>query len=176
MTFSYFGNFKTFGYLLSCSAIIVHFAFTQFIMLEKDYKWVVTILSLWSFANLTTETDGLFFKEMAGAKNIVKVTLAAFFVISTTCLYFWLCQGSQLIKDVYEKQEKRKILKQYGRAEYNSDEEDQDDSETQDSSASEKEDDDGVVPLDKIKSKVAKVNSEGDEKRERFLSGRFGQE
>jgi hypothetical protein len=127
MTLSYFGNWKTFGFLLSFFAVISHFMVTDFIMLEKDYRWIVITLCLWAMFNLTTEVDGLFFREMKGSKNIIKISLASFFIVSTTCLFFVLTQLSQFIKKVSERQEIRKILKEYGRATYNSNDDNDDD-------------------------------------------------
>jgi hypothetical protein len=126
MTVSYFLNFKTLAFLFSYSAILAHFFVSDFIMLEKDYKWLIITLSLWAMFNLTTEVDGLFFREMKGAKNIIKISLAGFFIVSTTCLYFVLTALSQWIKKVSERQEIKKILKKYGRATYNS-QDDEDD-------------------------------------------------
>lgn len=94
MALSYFLNFKTIAFLLTYLVVLCHFFLTDFILLEKDYKWIIVTLSLWAMFNLTTEVDGLFFREMKGAKNIIKISLASFFIISTTCLYFVLTQVS----------------------------------------------------------------------------------
>lgn len=111
MTVSYFFNFKTLAFLFSYGAILAHFLVIEFIMLEKDYKWIIITLSLWAMFNLTTEVDGLFFREMKGAKNIIKISLAGFFIVSSTSLYFVLTAVSQWVKKVSERQEIRKILK-----------------------------------------------------------------
>ena len=60
-------------------------------MLERDYKWIVMTLCVWAMANLTVEMDGLFFNEMKGAKNIIKISLAGFLIVAATCMYFVIC-------------------------------------------------------------------------------------
>ena len=102
---------KTPAFLLSFTAILAHFFLVNFILLERDYKWIMAVLSGWVLANLATEVDGLFFSQMQGAKNSVKISLAAFFIVATTCLYFVLSKVSQSIKGIREKHERKRILR-----------------------------------------------------------------
>jgi hypothetical protein len=94
MSWAYFLRLKTLAFLLSYISINTHFYLVNFILLETDYKWIIASLGLWAFANLTVEADGLFFSEMTGAKNIVKVSLSAFFILASICFYFVLCRYS----------------------------------------------------------------------------------
>lgn len=80
-------------------------------------------LVVWAIFNLTVESDGLFFNQMKGAKNIIKISLAAYFILASTCMYFVLCSISQYYHKVQEKNETKSLLREYGRANYNSDEE-----------------------------------------------------
>jgi hypothetical protein len=118
MTVSYFIDFKTLAFMLTFAVVVLHFLVIDFVMLERDYSWVIISLSLWAIFNLSTESDGLFFREMKGSKNIIKLSLAAFFILSTTCLYFTLVSFTQWFKQVSERKEFKKVLRKYGRAIY----------------------------------------------------------
>ena len=131
LSFSYFFNLHSFAYLLSFGAIVTHFVFIRFTMVKKEYLWVIVTLGVWAFLNLTGEQSGVFFKEMNGAKNLVKIALAMYFIMATTCLYFVLCWLSQKYHNVRERKTVKVLLKKYGKATYLSDDSDSEDSETE---------------------------------------------
>lgn len=112
---SYFASMKTPGFLLSFVAIIAHFFISNFIMIERDYKWIIVILSIWAVLNLTVETDGLLFNLMKGTNNVIKISMAAFFILAVTCLFTVLTELSQMIKGTTERKELRKIYKVHGK-------------------------------------------------------------
>lgn len=83
-------------------------------MIEDDAPRITLILCIWVAFNLLFENQqGLFFSEMVGSKNIIKMSLSLFFIFSTTCFYLILCPISQTIKGLNEKQERRAIVKAY---------------------------------------------------------------
>lgn len=137
MTFDYFVNPKTIAYLLSFVAIMTHAVFVKFIMVKKDFKWIIMTLVVWAIFNLTVESDGLFFNQMKGAKNIIKISLAAYFILASTCMYFVLCSISQYYHKVQEKNETKSLLREYGRANYNSDEEQSEEEEEEENESAE---------------------------------------
>jgi hypothetical protein len=96
----------------------LHFFAVRFIMLERDYKWIIVALSVWVMANLATDADGLLFSQAKGAKNIIKIALGAYTIAAATSLYFMLCKASQWYKRVSERREQKKLLREYGRANY----------------------------------------------------------
>lgn len=103
MTFTYYLNFNTLAFILSFTAVILHFIFVKFAMLERDYKWISISLCMWALANITVEVDSLLFSELKGAKNLIKIALSAFVTVATTCMYIVLCELSQSIKGIKEK-------------------------------------------------------------------------
>jgi len=115
MNFDYFLQIKTLALFISSLVTIAHFFITKFAMLETDCKWIVLTLTIWAMINLSVESqNGLFFSELQGSKNIIKVSLSAFAITSTSCLYLVLCQLSQKIKKVDEKEQRTKIMKTFG--------------------------------------------------------------
>ncbi len=91
LTFEYFLKYKTISFILSFGAILTHFVFIRFTMIKKDYQWIIATLGIWGFFNLTADSDGLFFSQMNGAKNLVKIAMAIYFIMASTCLFFVLC-------------------------------------------------------------------------------------
>lgn len=83
-------------------------------MLETDWKWIITLLIFWAMINLSVEySTGLFFAELKGTKNIIKVSLAAFMIASTACLYLLICAVSQHIKGINEEDQRDRAIKVY---------------------------------------------------------------
>lgn len=138
LTFGYFFTLHSLAYLLSFGAIVTHFVFIRFTMVKKEYMWVIVTLGLWAFLNLTGEQTGIFFREMNGAKNLVKIALAMYFIMASTCLYFVLCWLSQKYHKVHERKTVKILIKKYGKATYLSDDSDSEESETDTG--------DGIVP------------------------------
>ena len=61
-------------------------------MLETDSTYITILLIFWAMINLSVEySTGLFFAELKGTKNIIKVSLAAFMIAATACLYLLIC-------------------------------------------------------------------------------------
>ena len=143
LTFEYFLKYKTISFILSYGAILTHFVFIRFTMIKKDYQWVIATLGIWAFFNLTADSDGLFFSQMNGAKNLVKIAMASYFIMASTCLFFVLCQLSQKYQKVQESKEFRKLLKQYGQADYEDSTEEEDEEEEEEENQNDK----GIVPL-----------------------------
>lgn len=103
LSFDYFQHYKTLSFFLTMAVIIAHFFMSKFAMLETDCKWIITLLTFWAMINLSVEfSTGLFFAELKGSKNIIKVSLAAFMIAATACLYLLLCTVSQRIKGISE--------------------------------------------------------------------------
>jgi len=91
-TAGYFLTIKTIAFLLSSTAILGHFYIVKFAMIEDDAPRITLILCIWVAFNLLFENqEGLFFSEMIGSKNIIKMSLSLFFIFSTTCFYLILC-------------------------------------------------------------------------------------
>ena len=113
-TAGYFLTIKTIAFLLSSTAILGHFYIVKFAMIEDDAPRITLILCIWVAFNLLFENQqGLFFGEMYGSKNIIKMSLSLFFIFSTTCFYLILCPISQVIKGLNEKKERRAIMKAF---------------------------------------------------------------
>lgn len=130
LTFDYFLSWHHLAYVLSFGAVVTHFVFIRFTMVKKDYLWIIVTLGVWAFLNLTGEQSGIFFKEMNGAKNLVKIALAMYFIMASTCLYFVLCWLSQKYHNVRERKTIKLLIKKYGKATYLSDDSDTEESET----------------------------------------------
>ena len=130
LTFDYFLTWHSLAYLLSFGAIVTHFVFIRFTMVKRDYLWIIVILGLWAFLNLTGEQSGILFGEMNGAKNLIKIALAIYFIMASTCLYFVLCWLSQKYQNVRERKTVKILIKKYGKATYLSDDSDTEESET----------------------------------------------
>ena len=110
----YFLTIKTIAFLLSSTAILGHFFIVKFALIEDDAPRITLILSIWVAFNLLFENQkGIFFAEMNGSKNIIKMSLSIFFIFSTTCFYLILCPISQAIKNVNEKKERKDIMKTF---------------------------------------------------------------
>jgi hypothetical protein len=104
MTWDYFWTSKTIAFILSTIAILGHFFFASFVMIEDDYTYITGIHYIWIAVNLFFEdSKGVLFSELNGTKNVIKMSLAVFVVISTTCFYQILCPISQRIKGLDEK-------------------------------------------------------------------------
>jgi hypothetical protein len=83
-------------------------------MLETDCKWVIMTLTIWAMMNLSVEySNGLFFSELIGSKNIIKVSLSFFIISATSCMYLVICELSQKIKGVSEKEQRNEVIKLY---------------------------------------------------------------
>ena len=133
MTIDYFSQYKTLALFLTLAVTIAHFFISKFAMLETDSKWIITLLIFWAMINLSVEySTGLFFAELKGTKNIIKVSLAAFMIGATACLYLLICTLSQHIKGINEEEQRNTAIKVYnekGRLESDSEEESKDDDE-----------------------------------------------
>ena len=76
-------------------------------MLQTDSKYIITLLIFWAMINLSVENStGLFFAELKGTKNIIKVSLAAFMIATTACLYLLICEVSQYVKGIKEEEQR----------------------------------------------------------------------
>lgn len=129
MTFGYFLNLKTLAFLFSCGAILAHFFIVKFALLERDYIYILLTFCVWTIANLCFENrNGLFFREVKGSKNIIKISLASFIAAATTCMYLVLCNLSQMLKKVHEKHTLKNLIKSHRRAHHGTAESDSDDS------------------------------------------------
>jgi len=117
MTFDYFLTFKTIAFLLSTTAILGHFFFVKFAMIEDDAMRITLTLAVWAGFNLFFEDqNGIFFSELIGSKNIIKMSLSIFVIFATTCFYLILCPISQRIKGLDEKKLRRVIIKEFKKA------------------------------------------------------------
>ena len=112
--FEYFFKLKSIAIFLSMCVTLFHFFISKFVMLETDCRYVVMILSFWALVNLTVEfSNGLFFSELKGSKNIIKVSLSVFLISATSVMYLVLCQLSQMIKKVNEKDQRNEVINLY---------------------------------------------------------------
>lgn len=114
MSFEYYQQYKTLALFMTLAVTIAHFFLSKFAMLETDCKWIITLLTFWAMVNLSVEySTGLFFAELKGTKNIIKVSLAAFMIAATACLYLLICTVSQYIKGVNEEEQRNEAIKVY---------------------------------------------------------------
>ncbi len=101
MSWEYFWTSKTFAFILSTIAIVGHFLFVKFPMIEDDTPRIVIILCIWAAFNLFfEESKGVLFRELKGSKNIIKMSLSIFVIISTVCFYQILSALSLKIKKI----------------------------------------------------------------------------
>ena len=100
MTFGYYMQYKTITLLLTLIVTIAHFSVSKFAMLKTDWKYIFCYLIFWVVINLSMENNstGLFFAELKGTKNIIKVSLAGFMIAATYYLHDFICANSQRIK------------------------------------------------------------------------------
>jgi len=112
---------------------LAHFFVSRFAMLETDLTYITTLLIFWAMINLSVENStGLFFSELKGTKNIIKVSLAAFMIATTACLYVLICTISQHVKGICEEEQRNKAIKVFnekGRFESDSEDEREEDEE-----------------------------------------------
>jgi hypothetical protein len=96
-------------------------------MLETDSTYITILLIFWAMINLSVEySTGLFFAELKGTKNIIKVSLAAFMIAATACLYLLICTLSQHVKGMNEEDQRNKAIKLFNeKGRFESDSEDE---------------------------------------------------
>jgi hypothetical protein len=98
------------AYLIALFVVLFHFYSTKFALLDQDWKYIVLVLAVWTGMNLLFKSNGLVFRDIKSDALIIKVFLASFFILATTCFYYILCILSQWIKGIKEKHEKEALL------------------------------------------------------------------
>jgi hypothetical protein len=94
-TFNYFMTLKTLAFLLSCCAILAHFFLVRFALIESDSKYIVILLSIWIVFNLVFENqEGVYFAELKGSRNTIKISLSVFIIGVITVMYLVMCPFS----------------------------------------------------------------------------------